>query len=58
MVIPYPPGIPALYPGEPIRPEVRDRLAVLARDGAKFQGTADPALHTITVYRNKKGGEA
>lgn len=58
MVIPYPPGIPVLYPGEPIRPAVRDRLAVLARGGAKFQGTADPALHTIIVYRNKKGGEA
>lgn len=52
MIIPYPPGIPLLYPGEIITETVRQRLRLLRDSGAKCQGPADPRLHTIQV---KKG---
>lgn len=52
MIIPYPPGIPLLYPGEIIAEAVRQRLRMLRDSGAKCQGPADPRLQTIQV---KKG---
>ncbi|MGG1612554.1 aminotransferase class I/II-fold pyridoxal phosphate-dependent enzyme [Paenibacillus phoenicis] len=52
MIIPYPPGIPLLYPGETITEAVRQRLRMLRDSGAKCQGLADPRLQTIQV---KKG---
>lgn len=58
MVIPYPPGIPLLYPGESITASVCDRLIRLRIGGAKFQACADPALQHIMVYNIQKGGEA
>jgi len=58
MVIPYPPGIPLLYPGETINRGIYNRLTALARTGAKFQASADPALQSIVVYNIQKGGEA
>lgn len=58
MVIPYPPGIPLLYPGESITASVCDRLIRLRIGGAKFQACADPALQHIRVYNIQKGGEA
>lgn len=57
MVIPYPPGIPLLYPGESITASVCDRLIRLREGGAKFQACADPALQHIKVYNIQKGGE-
>lgn len=57
MVIPYPPGIPLLYPGESIAASVCDRLIRLRTGGAKFQACADPALQHIKVYNIQKGGE-
>jgi arginine/lysine/ornithine decarboxylase len=57
MVIPYPPGIPLLYPGERITEAVQRRLSGLSKGGAKFQACSDPALQHITVYNIKKGGE-
>ncbi|UQZ34209.1 amino acid decarboxylase [Paenibacillus sp. PK3_47] len=57
MVIPYPPGIPLLYPGEIITEAVQRRLSSLSKGGAKFQACSDPALQHVTVYNNKKGGE-
>lgn len=57
MVIPYPPGIPLLYPGEIITSHICKRLRGLAQGGAKFQACADPALQRIVVYNIKKGGE-
>ncbi|WP_341346342.1 aminotransferase class I/II-fold pyridoxal phosphate-dependent enzyme [Paenibacillus sp. FSL H3-0469] len=57
MVIPYPPGIPLLYPGECITASVCDRLIRLRTGGAKFQACADPALQHIKVYNIQKGGE-
>ncbi|QUL55054.1 amino acid decarboxylase [Paenibacillus tritici] len=50
MVIPYPPGIPLLYPGELITESVCGRLVRLREGGAKFQACADPALQQIKVY--------
>lgn len=49
MVIPYPPGIPVLYPGEPVTKEAAAYLAVLANTGARFQGTMDRSLATLQV---------
>ena len=57
MIVPYPPGIPLVYPGERITGEICSRLTVLAREGAKFQAAADPSLKSIVLYNRKKGGE-
>ncbi|MEC0373104.1 aminotransferase class I/II-fold pyridoxal phosphate-dependent enzyme [Paenibacillus chibensis] len=51
MVIPYPPGIPMLYPGEPITAAAAVHLQQLAQAGAKCQGVQDPKLETILVYK-------
>lgn len=48
----YPPGIPALLPGERIRAEVVAYLRELAAAGARLHGASDPALATITVLRD------
>lgn len=39
MVVPYPPGIPILYPGERIRQETMEYLVKLVEVGIKFHGT-------------------
>ncbi|MCL6605983.1 MAG: amino acid decarboxylase [Paenibacillus sp.] len=57
MVVPYPPGIPLLYPGERITNDICSRLSALASVGAKFQAAADPLLMNIVVYKIKRGGE-
>lgn len=57
MVIPYPPGIPLLYPGEAITEAICSRLSGLSKGGAKFQACADPVLQHIKVYNIQKGGE-
>lgn len=49
MVIPYPPGIPILYPGEEISENMKNHLIQLRDSGAKIQGTADSSLETISV---------
>ena len=56
MVIPYPPGIPLIYPGEMITNGICSRLTALARMGAKFQAATDPS-ENIVVYKIKEGGE-
>ncbi|WP_138496079.1 aminotransferase class I/II-fold pyridoxal phosphate-dependent enzyme [Paenibacillus pinistramenti] len=50
MVIPYPPGIPLLYPGETVSPETAARLIALREGGSRFQGAKDPSLQQIQVY--------
>jgi arginine decarboxylase len=47
----YPPGIPALLPGERITAEVIDYLRELGAAGARLHGASDPAFRTITVLR-------
>lgn len=48
----YPPGIPALLPGERIRGEVVAYLRELAAAGARLHGASDPAFERITVLRD------
>jgi lysine decarboxylase len=43
----YPPGIPALLPGERITAEVVEHLRELTSVGVRLHGASDPALRTI-----------
>jgi arginine decarboxylase len=45
----YPPGIPALLPGERITAETVDYLRELVTSGARLHGASDPAFVTINV---------
>jgi arginine decarboxylase len=47
----YPPGIPALLPGERITPELVAYLHGLTAAGARLHGASDPAFRTVTVLR-------
>jgi lysine decarboxylase len=45
----YPPGIPALLPGERITREAIDYLRELVAAGARLHGASDPELESIFV---------
>ena len=45
----YPPGVPALLPGERISAETITYLRELAASGARLHGASDPAFRTINV---------
>jgi arginine/lysine/ornithine decarboxylase len=45
----YPPGVPALLPGERITAEVVDYLRALAASGARLHGASDPVFQTVNV---------
>jgi len=45
----YPPGVPALLPGERISAETVTYLRELAASGARLHGASDPAFETINV---------
>lgn len=47
----YPPGIPALLPGERITAETAEYLRELVAIGARLHGAADPTIATIHVLR-------
>ncbi|MBB4664431.1 aminotransferase class I/II-fold pyridoxal phosphate-dependent enzyme [Conexibacter arvalis] len=47
----YPPGIPALLPGERVTAEVVAYLRELVTAGARLHGASDPAFETIHVLR-------
>ncbi len=47
----YPPGVPALLPGERISAETVVYLRELAGSGARLHGASDPAFETINVLR-------
>jgi lysine decarboxylase len=49
MIAPYPPGIPALAPGEVIRPELLEALREAAAAGTRIAYCADPTLATVQV---------
>ncbi|MFC5406740.1 aminotransferase class I/II-fold pyridoxal phosphate-dependent enzyme [Cohnella soli] len=51
-VIPYPPGIPVLYPGEQITVKTIRALLKWRQEGAKIQGAQDSRLLTIEVRAN------
>jgi arginine decarboxylase len=45
----YPPGVPALLPGERISAETIAYLRELAASGARLHGASDPGFQTINV---------
>ncbi len=45
----YPPGVPALLPGERISVDTIEYLRALADSGARLHGASDPAFRTINV---------
>ena len=49
MVVPYPPGIPCLLPGELITSEVYDYLLAVIRGGVRLQGASSPKLDQMTI---------
>jgi lysine decarboxylase len=52
LVVPYPPGVPILVPGERISAEKQDYLGDVVRCGAHIRGAADPHLGTIQVVES------
>ncbi len=48
----YPPGIPALLPGERITAELIAYLRELTEAGARLHGASDPEFRTINVLRD------
>jgi arginine decarboxylase len=50
-IAPYPPGIPALLPGERISTATAEHLRELADAGARLHGASDPAFRTINVLK-------
>ena len=51
----YPPGVPALLPGERIPPEVVAYLRELTSAGARLHGAADPSFKTVRVLVEATG---
>ncbi|KAL4523185.1 hypothetical protein Ndes2526A_g07887 [Nannochloris sp. 'desiccata'] len=49
MLCPYPPGVPAVFPGERIDQHVLDMLLAVAKKGGKVVGAADGSLKTVRV---------
>jgi arginine decarboxylase len=49
----YPPGVPALLPGERITGEVVSYLRELTAAGARLHGAADPTFSTVRVLRSQ-----
>src|SRR5919202_830400 len=47
----YPPGVPALLPGEGISAETIAYLRRLADTGARLHGASDPAFRTVTLLK-------
>jgi lysine decarboxylase len=47
----YPPGIPALLPGDTVSAEVVSYLRELTHAGARLHGAADPTFATLRVLR-------
>lgn len=52
MVVPYPPGIPLVYPGERLSPSMVARIQLLRDEGAKFHGVSDASLQVLKVMKN------
>jgi arginine/lysine/ornithine decarboxylase len=50
----YPPGVPALLPGERISAETVAYLRELAGSGARLHGASDPRFETINVLQERR----
>ncbi|TCP52659.1 arginine/lysine/ornithine decarboxylase [Tumebacillus sp. BK434] len=51
MVIPYPPGIPLVLPGEEMTRDMLEYIEQLRSAGIRFSGAEDAALNTVQVIR-------
>lgn len=51
MVIPYPPGIPVLMPGERVTAEIYEYLKLCLEQGIKINGASDARLEKLWVIR-------
>jgi lysine decarboxylase len=49
--VPYPPGVPALAPGERINGDVLAALQAEARSGTRIAYCGDPMLETVLVVK-------
>lgn len=49
MIMAYPPGIPAICPGERITKEVIEYIQALKREECQLQGPDDPYINYIKV---------
>jgi arginine decarboxylase len=52
IISPYPPGIPAIAPGELITTDLLEALRDEARAGSRMAGASDPTLETVLVVRS------
>lgn len=50
VIVPYPPGIPLLFPGEIISEEAIEQIRLLRASGAKFQGDEALKYGKLTIY--------
>jgi len=50
--LPYPPGIPAIAPGELITTDLLEALRDEAHAGSRMAGASDPTLETVLVVRS------
>lgn len=51
MVIPYPPGIPLIMPGERIDKDILDLIKFTKKNRIKISGTTDPELKEIKIIK-------
>lgn len=51
LIVPFPPGIPLLLPGERISQEIIDYILLEVEAGMRFNGPEDPTLKTIKVVK-------
>ena len=52
-VAPYPPGIPAVAPGELVRAPLVEALREAAASGTRMAYCADPSLETLQVVASR-----
>jgi lysine decarboxylase len=57
-ISPYPPGIPAIAPGELLTTDLLDALRDEAHAGSRMAGASDPTLETLLVVRARASGPA
>ncbi|MGN7403125.1 aminotransferase class I/II-fold pyridoxal phosphate-dependent enzyme [Cytobacillus praedii] len=50
LIVPYPPGIPLLFPGEIIRADTIEHIKLLRASGARFQANGDLIDGKLTIY--------
>ncbi len=53
-VVPYPPGIPVLVPGEEITPEIVEYLTAVRRTGVEIHGCEDRSISTLKVVDERE----